>query len=153
MFVNALSLLVLAGTGLVAATPNIQVRDVCSSGVYSELVPILKGYPVAQQFCAAFYPLTCSGPKLKRAASVTRSTASSKSTTTTKSNSSNLVTSKAQSTSTTARISIPSKTTTTTATGGAQVSAWAKCLNQGSTVVATICSCIQGVSCNVTAIW
>lgn len=44
------------------AAPNIYLEPragVCNGGVYGELAPILAGYSIAQAFCSAVYPVTC----------------------------------------------------------------------------------------------
>ena len=70
-----------------AAPPNFleaRAGAVCSSGIYGELAPILSGYPIAQAFCTAVYPVHCTTAKQKRQATTPRPTPSSTTTTTTK---------------------------------------------------------------------
>lgn len=104
--------------------------DVCGSGIYGELVPYLKPYPVAQAFCSAVYPVKCSSVnKAKRQLSTTSKI----------------------STTPTAPSTIPkisttsskSSSKTTTSSIDPKASAWSKCQKQGGNVVSTICSCIQ----------
>lgn len=54
---------------LVAALPRIEERaNICSSGIYGELVPVLASYPVAQSFCTQIFPVKCTTKRAKQRA-------------------------------------------------------------------------------------
>lgn len=70
----ALALVALNSPTSVLGAPNNyfepRAGGVCGSGIYGELAPIIAGYPIAQSFCTAVYPVSCTTPKaVKRAAS------------------------------------------------------------------------------------
>jgi hypothetical protein len=143
MFVKALIISALAvlqcPVSVAAGTGQLQPRDVCGSGIYGELAPILKGYPIAQSYCSSKFPLACTtAPKLlHRAPSTTKAT-----------NNANKPPSTTTKTTTTTTMTKPTTTTTTTksttTTTGSPSSAWSKCQGQGAGVVSTMCSCIIG---------
>lgn len=118
----------LCSISVVAAPPNLEQRsgNVCSSGIYGELAPLLKGYAPAVQYCSAHYPLTCTTAhkrqNIVRQATTPRPTPTVTTTTTT---------------------TTTPKTTTTTSKD-TKASAWSKCQGQGGGVVSTMCSCING---------
>jgi hypothetical protein len=130
---------------LVHAYPPLEKRggSICSSGIYGELAPILQPYPIAQAFCTALYPVSCTSAGLAKRATTTTITTSSKSTATTKSSS-------AATTKTASLVCIHSEplnpannTQRTTTDVDLKASAWSKCQGQGPQVVSTLCSCIE----------
>ncbi|KIW68300.1 hypothetical protein PV04_04255 [Phialophora macrospora] len=100
----------------------------CTSGINAVAVPLLKGYPPAQSFCSAKYPLQPSTVtvKIKRRNGRTTSTTTTKPTTT-----------KPPSTTPTTTLR------TTTTTQDAKASQWSVILSQASAAISTFCSCIE----------
>lgn len=128
----------------VSSAPLVETRDnVCSSGIYGELSPILKLYPIAQEFCTIFYPVSCTSGAVKR-------TVSSTSTMTAAATKSLASTSNTKTTVQTAAVTILKSTVTSTAattkptsTGDFKVSAYNRMQRQPGNVVRTMCSCIE----------
>ncbi|KAJ9603343.1 hypothetical protein H2200_012121, partial [Cladophialophora chaetospira] len=133
--------------------------NVCSSGIYGELAPILAQYQIAQQFCSAAYPVSCT-PRLakRRPATLTTTTTTTtkttkpsaptttKSTTTTKPSSTTTAkspTSTAKSPTTTTKSPTSTTKSSTTTAVDAKSSAWSKCRQQPGNVISTLCSCIE----------
>lgn len=130
--------------------PLVETRDnVCSNGIYGELSPILKQYPIAVAWCSAFYPVSCSSGLTKRAASSTMSTTSTASTASNgvrvqaTASSGTIVQTTAQTARTTKSNSPVSSTTTAAVIVDLKVSALSKATRQPGNVVRTLCSCIE----------
>lgn len=140
---TALALLVLATqqVTLTAAVP-LEERggeDICGSGIYGELAPYLKPYPLAQAFCTAAFPPQCTTEKAKkRSPYASTSTTSGQKTTTPKSTSSKTTSSKPPST-----LSTTTATSKASTTADKMASAFSKCRNQPGNVISTLCSCIE----------
>lgn len=103
---------------LATAQPDIGVRgdNICWSGIYGELTPILRGHQLAQAFCNAKFPPRCTSAKShKRCADIKRREAMPNQ---------------------------PSKSSTTKPSDKT-ASAWSKCQQQPYQVISTLCSCIQ----------
>ena len=68
--VLTIALTVLHLSPAVQGAPNaaLERRDVCYSGIYGELAPILADYSIAQAYCTQVYPLKCPAKAQKRAA-------------------------------------------------------------------------------------
>lgn len=54
------SILAVQFAGSAVASPgHAREHDICSTGIYKEFVPLLKTYPVAQQYCSEQYYVPC----------------------------------------------------------------------------------------------
>ena len=115
---------------LIVASPVEERTDVCQSGLYGELVPILKPFIPAQAYCAQAYPAKCSAQTKLKARGVSVVFTTSKTSTT-------LVAPNATPKSST------SLSKTTTKAVNPKESALVKLLQQGRGVISTLCSCIQ----------
>lgn len=133
------------------AFPLIEVRsNVCQSGIYGELAPILSDFPIAQAFCTAVYPVLCTtAGKQKRATSAVTKMMTTR--TATFSGAAEIVTTTTSAGSATLAAynkQAPSSSTTTSKASGtslqdAKLSAWSKYQRQSWNVISTMCSCIE----------
>lgn len=129
-FVTAALLTVYHSALALAAFESFEARaGVCDAGIYGELAPILKPYPIAQAFCTSYFPVKCTS---------TAAVAKRRATTTT-----TFKTSKSSMSSTTLTTSKPATSSSSKSTQNPISSAWSKCQQQGAGVVSTMCSCIQ----------
>lgn len=100
--------------------------DVCGSGTYGELVPIIKSYPIAQAFCSAAYPPACTTtPGRSRGKRLPQS-----------------LVEKRVASSVTSDSPLPTPMIIARAIN-AQSSAWSRVGKQPKSVISVICSCIE----------
>lgn len=68
MLTAALVILGFSGAAFAVPAQHLEERtaNVCRSGIYGELAPILQGYPIAQAFCSAVFPVGCTAQATKR---------------------------------------------------------------------------------------
>ena len=117
--------LTLLATPILALPADLVERttDVCTTGIYAELAPVLKNYPIAVAFCKKYYPVTCPTSKKRDAAPEPEPELE--------------LEVEAQ--------SLEARTDSKTA--------WVKALKQTKQVVKTMCSCILPKVCDVAASW
>lgn len=135
--ISSLALIASSYFSLIAGMPlEERGAGVCSGGIYGELVPILIKYPIAQAFCSAAYPVSCTTApraKEKRVATTTTTTTKAAAKTTVPSTTTTKAAGKA-----TAPVTTTTSTRTSTTTVDARSSAWSKCQKQPRNVISTV---------------